>query len=184
MTDFKELAAATEANPVGADFAALRDAYLNYEHRAVKHITRQKLMQITNHVTDFSEVETICRNILDTNPLDLEARMMLAVAQERADKKADAEKNHLFVEQMIDTILATGNGKSFETAWKLVSENEAWTIMRVFGMRTKSHTRHQREDGIFDVYEGIIGDREATMYFDVTNPVRFVDHNVIGDSSE
>lgn len=184
MSNFTELAAAAEANPAEADFAALRQAYMTYEKRSVKHISQQKLMQITNHVTDFAEVARTCQSILEGNPMDLEARMMLAVAQEKAGNSTLAEKNHLFAERLIDAILATRDGKSFETAWKLVSDMEAWTIMRVFGMKAKHHTRHQREDGIFDVYEGVIGDRNVTLYFDVTNPARFIEENVIGELSE
>lgn len=183
MVDFKELADTAEADPTRVDFSVLRAAYQTYEHRTIKHITRQKLMQMTNHVTEFKEVAAVCRSILDTNPMDLEARMMIASAYEHMGEKDTAEKHHQFAERMIDAILATGTGKSFEGAWKLVSENEAWTIMRIFGMRPQKHHRHVRDTLIFDVYDGVIGDREATMYFDVTEPVHFVDEHIMGDSS-
>ncbi len=184
MTDFQTLATAAETNPATADFAALREAYLTYAKRSVKHISQQKLMQITNHVAGFEEVAQTCQKILDENPMDLEARLFMALAQEKIGNRTEAEKQHLFAERMIDAILATGDGKSFEGAWKLIADMEAWAVMRVFGMRAKSHTRHKQADAIFDVYEGIIGDREVTMYFDVTNPVQFVENSIIGDMSE
>lgn len=183
MVDFKELVTDAETDPSCVDFSTLRTVYQGYENRTIKHITRQKLIEMTNHVTEFKEVATVCQSILDTNPMDLEARMMIASAYEHMGEKDTAEKHHQFAERMIDAILATGTGKSFEGAWKLVSENEAWTIMRIFGMRAQKHHRHVQDNLIFDVYDGVIGDREATMYFDVTEPVHFVDEHVIGDSS-
>jgi hypothetical protein len=176
---FMELAQQVAANPADANFTDLRTAYQTSDvYRPFKHISQQKLMNITNHVNNFTEVAATCQNILDANPMDLEARMMLAVAQENTGKPDAAEKNHLFAQRMIDAILNTGTGKSFDGAWQLVSDQEAWTVMRIFGMKAKSYERVFREDKIYDVYQGKIDDRDATMYFDVTHPVQFVEDTI------
>jgi hypothetical protein len=179
MSEFDDLAAQAEANPTGADFAKLRAAYVVGDaYRPLKHITRQKLMQITDSVTDFDEVVRTCQDILKSNPLDLEARMMLAHAQEKSGDGAAAEKSHTFAERMLDAILATGDGKSFETAFHLVAENEAWTVMRTFGIKARSRERHRRDDRVFDVFEGKIGRDDVTVHFDVTDPVRVLDETL------
>jgi hypothetical protein len=176
MSDFYALSHAAEQDPSHADFTALRQAYVESKQwRSIKHITQQKLMQITNAAKGFEEVRDTCLNILKANPVDLEARMMLAVALEKLGDAEAAEKAHLFAEKMLDAILATGSGKSFESAIVLVSEMEAWTVMRSFGIKAKSHERHQHDGKIFDVYQGSMGDREVTIYFDVTDFVRFLD---------
>ena len=176
MSDFYELAHTAEDDPDSADFAALRAAYVKSDaYRPYKHIPQQKLLHITNTAADFTEVVDTCTNILHSNPADLEARMTLAIALEKTGNPDQARKAHMFAERMLDAILTTGDGKSFESAFRLVSDTEAWTVMRSFGIKAKSHTRHRREDGVFDVYEGIINDRAVTVYFDVTDPVRIVD---------
>ena len=185
MSDFYELAHAAEADPAGANFAALRQAYVQSDaYRPYKHISQQKLMQITNSVADFQEVVNTCLNILQGNALDLEARMTLAIAYEKIGKSDEARKTHLFAEHMLDAILATGDGKSFESAFRLVADTEAWTVMRSFGIKARSHTRHRRDDGVFDVFEGKIDDRAVTVYFDVTDHVRVVDAMMIDDEPE
>lgn len=177
--DFWELARAAEADPASADFAALRKAYVASDaYRPLKHITKTKLMQITNSAADFEDVAATCQAILAANPLDLEARILLGTAQEKLGKVADAEKTHTFAERMLDAILATGDGKSFGTAFKLVSETEAWIVMRSFGIKAKSQERHRRAEGIFDVFEGKLGDRQVQVYFDVADPVRVLDETL------
>jgi len=179
MSAFDDLAAQAEDNPAEADFATLRAAYVAGDaYRPLKHITRQKLMAITDSVTDFGEVVRTCQDILKSNPLDLEARMMLAHAQEKSGDAASAEKTHTFAERMLDAILATGDGKSFGTAFHLVAEFEAWTVMRTFGIKASSQERLRREDRVFDVFEGKIGKDDVTIYFDVTDPVRVLDETL------
>ena len=179
MSDFYELAEQAADNPASADFASLRAAYVAGDaYRPLKHITRQKLMQITDGVTDFAEVVRTCQDILKSNPLDLEARMMLAHAQEKSGAGPAAEKSHAFAERMLDAILATGDGKSFETAFPLVAENEAWTVMRVFGIKARSQERHRWEGRVYDVFEGKLRGDDVTIYFDVTDPVRVLDETL------
>ena len=179
MSNFHDLAQQAEDNPAAADFASLRAAYVAGDaYRPLKHITRQKLMQITDSVTDFDEVVRTCRDILKSNPLDLEARMMLAHAQEKSGDGRAAEKTHAFAERMLDAILMTGDGKSFETAFQLVAENEAWTVMRVFGIKARSKERHRREDRVYEVFEGKLGGDDVKAYFDVTDPVRVLDETL------
>ena len=176
MSDFSELAKQAESDPDQMDFAALREAYVQSDiYRPAKHILQSKLMQITNAVKGFEEVAQTCRNILDANPMDLEARMLLGLALEKLGDQVAAEKHHTFANRMIDAILATGDGKALDTAWKVIAEAEPWTVMKVFGMKTTSHSRHVHGDLLIDVFEGRIEEREVKMHFDVTIFVKAIE---------
>lgn len=177
--DFDALAEAAELDPANADFAALRQVYVQSDaYRPLKHILQSKLMQITDNVSDFNEVAATCQNILAANPLDLEARMLLAFTLDRLGDGRAAERNHAFAERLLDSILETGDGKSFESAFVLVAEAEAWTVLRTFGIQANEQTRHRRDDGVFDVFEGILDEEAVTVYFDVTTPVAVLDETL------
>lgn len=181
MTDFYDLAHAAEQEPTAADFVALREAYRTSEaYRPIKHIPQSKLLQITNSADSYVDVISTCENILKANPMDLEARMMLAHAQEHLGESA--EKTHQFAEGLLDAILASGDGKSLETAWVLLSNHEAWTVMRVFGMKATDQQRVYHDDGrIYDVYQGKIDGQSVQMYFDVTAPTEFIEEAIGGE---
>jgi|GEM_PF-4841668 len=185
MSDFYDLAQVAEANPQTADFAALRQAYVQSDaYRPFKHIPQSKLMQITNSVDGFGEVVDTCKNILLSNPLDLEARMLLAIAYEKAGDTQESEKHHQFAEKMIDAIIATGDGKSFEQAFVIIAENEAWTLMRSFGIKAKTQERHQKDGKIYDVFLGKRGEDEVKVYFDVTLLIQNFDETLISSDSD
>lgn len=184
MTDVYELARQAEQNPAQVDFLAMRQAYVQSDaYQPIKHISQSKLMQITDSVQDFGEVVTTCKNILLTNPLDLEARMALAMAYEKVGDAINAERQHAFAEAMLDAILSTGDGKSFEKAFKLVAANEAWTVMRSFGIRVTSQEQHQKDGRVYDVFTGKLGDNVVSVYFDVTDHARFLD-NTLEDQAD
>lgn len=180
---FQQLAQAAEQAPASVDFRELRAAYVQSSSYPTKHITQPKLMQISNHAAGFEEVASICTTILQGNPMDLEARMMLGVAQERLGQPEAAARTRAFVDAMIDAILSTGDGKGFETAFQVVAEAEEWTLMKVFGLRAKSQAQHQRPEGIFRVYSGKIAEREVEMVFDTSLYTSAIDR-MIGDSDE
>jgi len=168
MSDFYDLVRQAELDPTNTDFAALRLAYVQSDtYRPLKHISQTRLMQITNNAANFTEVATICQNILQANPLDLEARMMLATAQEQLGDPA-AERTHAFAESLLDAILASGDGKSLESPFKLVSALEAWTVLRVFGIKASTQTREQLGDRVYDVFMGKLDETNVTVYFDIT----------------
>lgn len=181
MTDFTTLAHAAESDPDSADFAALRQAYVESAvYRPFKHIPQSKLMQITNTAANFAEVANSCQAFLEANPMDLEARLMLGTAQANAGETVQAEKNKRFAEKMIDAILATGDGKSFERAFQVVAEAEVWTVLRSFEIRAKGQTRHQTGNKTYDVFDGVIGERAVQVYFDVTALMNAFDQDIIG----
>ncbi len=176
MSDFKTLTEVAALDPANADFVALRAAYIDSPvYKPFKHIPQEKLMRITDGASGFEEVAQTCQTILDGNPLDLEARMLLALAQEKLNMASKAEKTHQYAEGLLDAILASGDGKSPETAIVVVAEAEAWTVMRVFGIQAKSQTRTESEARVIDAFKGVLDGAPVTIYFDVTAPARAFD---------
>jgi hypothetical protein len=176
---FYGLARGAQQDPASADFALLRRAYVESDaYRPLKHISHTQLMQITDSASGFEEVIETCRNIVEAVPLDLEAWRVLALAYEKAGDKSSADKANLFTERLLDSILATGDGKSFETAFQLVAQNEAWVVMRVFGIRARSQEEVRQNGRVYEVFDGKIDEREVKIYFDVTDPVRVLDETL------
>jgi hypothetical protein len=181
MSDFYSLAHAAQEDPESADFAALRLAYVQSSvYRPFKHIPQSKLLQITNNAADFAEVSRTCQTLLEANPMDLEARLLLGIAQEKAGQTAQAEKTKRFAEKMLDSILATGNGKTPASALQVIAEAEVWTVIRSFGIRTNSHTRQQTDSHTYDIFTGSIGERQVTIYFDVSALMSAFDQEIVG----
>lgn len=183
MSDIYEMAQRGLKDPSTINFAELRQDYVASEaYRPLKHILQTKLKQITDAATSFEEVAETCRNILLTNPLDLEARMLIGSALEKCGEAQASEEHNRFAEHLLDAILATGDGKSFQSAFHLVAEAEAWTVMRTFGIRATSQERIRQDGRVYDVFDGKLDERDVKIYFDVTDTVQILDAT-LGDEA-
>lgn len=177
--NFRALAAKAEKDPRTADFAALRDAYVESEdYKPVKHFSYNKLIGQTNTATDFEDVVRFCERILEGNPMDLEVRMMLEFAYERLEWFEFAGKQHDFIEGMLKALFATGDGRSLDTAWQVVAVAEEYTALSVMGLKMLNQELVQLDDQFFDVLtvRARADDNEEPyqLFFEITTPFMFL----------
>ena len=112
----------------------------------------------------------IARTILDGNYLNIEAHFAGTVACS-ALKDAACASQHQFVAQgMLNSIAASGDGRSPESAFAVVNTPEEYAIARVMGTRVLGQAATRTPDGhAYDVLT--IEDRrtgeERRIYFNV-----------------
>lgn len=176
---FLNLARAAETSPETADFLALRRAYMASDiYRPTSHYSSGKLMGNTNGLGSFEEVAAFCTNVLEHNPMDLEARMLLDYALQKTDKADEALRQKAFIRGMLAAIFQNGDGKSFESAWQVVAVAEEYTVLSVLGLKSSSQQLTEHGDQWFDVLQvsqrGKTGEDVHEVYFDITTPFLFL----------
>lgn len=183
-SDFLAMARQAEVAPHEADFVALRQAYIaSKAYAPTSHYSRQKLIGNTNSLDNLDEVVAFCEDILQHNPMDLEARILLDFAYSQQGRTADADRQQAFIKGMLQALANSGDGQSPATAWHVVAVAEEYTFISVLGL--KSHGQQLIEDNgerWFDVLvcsprgQQNADDPEADsedaveLYFDITAP--------------
>lgn len=185
---FRELATEAEKAPQNADFAQLRTAYVySDEYQPVKHFSYHKLIGSTNTVSDFEEVANFCQKMLQGNPMDLEVRMMLEYAYEQLEWFEFAGRQHDFVEGMLSALFNTGDGKSLDTAWKVIAVAEEYTALSVMGLKMINQQLLMVDDRYIDVMtvkpRADDDGEELQLYFDITAPYEYL-QNIMGTDED
>ena len=72
--------------------------------------------------------------------------------------------------QLLNVILASGNGKSTDTAFKVVNVDDEYVIINlVFAAQSiKSQSLLHEHDNSYDKMEVVFADQTVSMYFEVT----------------
>jgi hypothetical protein len=65
-------------------------------------------------------------------PVDMEAHALLATALQRAGRPEEAEAHDMWSRGLFEAVLATGDGKSPETAYRVLAEFEEYALLRMF----------------------------------------------------
>ncbi|MBI5929007.1 MAG: DUF4919 domain-containing protein [Chloroflexi bacterium] len=181
MTDvnFAELLAAAERDPHGTDFVQLRHAYVaDSTYQPASHLSQAKLQGMTNNVQDVDELALRCQKLLESNPMDLEIRLMLDFAYSELEQHDLAARQHTFVSKMLDAIWNHGDGKSFETAWHVVSVAEEYTLLSIMGYQMQRQDLMEQAGRWYDVLTCTsrknANTGPVTFYFDITDPFSYL----------
>ena len=179
MSDYLELARKAQENPSDADFVALREAYVDSEHyRPTSHYSSGKLIGTTNGLDSFESVVEFCTHVLDQNPMDLEVRLLLEYTYEQLNDAENVQRQHDFVMGMIGAIYASGDGKSFESALKVVAVAEEYTLLSLSRLQVKFQQLIEHNGRRFDVLTCVRRNDEDNsdirLYFDITDPFSYL----------
>jgi hypothetical protein len=119
-----------------ADFTALRLAYADNPPKDSGGIDADanKEMHSALRSKQYSKAIEYAEKIVKGKFVDINAHLVLAIAYKEKNDK-DKEKFHSYVaEGLIKSILKSGDGKSQETAFVVISTDEEYVILRVFGL--------------------------------------------------
>jgi hypothetical protein len=152
------------ADATSIDFARVRAEYGDREDfRELCENGRplKEFIELTN-AGRFAEVLAISQPWVSKCPVDIDAHFVTAIALTELGKPHEAEKHIQWYRGLIDSVLASGDGKSAETAFTVISVEEEYAILRAVKLHRKSQALSQDKIDILTV-EGESG--ESTIFF-------------------
>jgi hypothetical protein len=101
----------------------------------------------------------------------IQAHIILMNLDQDAGHKADAELHDAFVAGMFQSILASGDGRGFGTAFVVYFIREEYDLVRALGGEVQGQSLHHQGPRSFDILHvktkrGAVRD----AYFDITEP--------------
>jgi hypothetical protein len=99
---------------------------------------------------------------LDRCPVDIDARLIASMALSKLGRAAEFEEHRLWYKGLVDSVLASGDGRTPETAFVVISVPEEYAVLRALGLRS---TQQRLLDGRIDAFsvEGPRG--SSTVHF-------------------
>lgn len=129
---------------------------------------KRKAIETAYHDGDIEKTIKLGRAWLEMVPVDSEVYLMLAMCmKEKGDLKSYCQYLSPFY-GLLQSITATGDGKTADTAFKVISVAEEYALLREIGAKVKE----QSLVGPCDKMEVERNGGKYTFYFDVRIPLR------------
>lgn len=96
-------------------------------------------------------------------PVDIDFQTLRAVALDELGRSEESQQQLRWRDGLVDSVMRSGDGRTPETAWKVISVGEEYAILRVFGMK---HVGQALTDDWRDRMEVELDGKPLTLYFD------------------
>jgi Domain of unknown function (DUF4919) len=168
-SDYNSLVAKA-ASGQNVDFAALREAYArspNYQpYGGAKLLPLTREMVQAGDGGDCQKAIMLALTILEMNFTYFDAHMMLAYCSKKAGDAAAEEKEAKIAIGLVKSILASGDGKTPQTAFRVITVSEGYSVLKILRLRMSAQRLISHEGHAYDVLDAKgSGDRTVSLYF-------------------
>jgi Domain of unknown function (DUF4919) len=159
------------ANPFSVDFDRLRAEFGARSDFAEICERDRPLHQLAELVIqkDWNTIIVTSEPWLQRCPIDIDAHLIRAVALKELKRLPEAEHHLNWFRGLVDSVLTSGDGKTPQTAFVVISVAEEYSILRVLRVRPRRHvTLSSGIDELVVEIDGVAG----TLYFNPTTHAR------------
>jgi hypothetical protein len=150
-----------------ADFAALRKEIgwsEDYNKRCFAGRPLAGMVEAMNK-EQWADAAVIGERWLQQCPIDIRAHYYMGICRERQQEAAVSNAHFRWVNGLMDDLVSSGDGKTAETAYEVVSVAEEYDAVYVFGLTVKSQALVS-SDSPRDLITAIDEDgKEVSIYF-------------------
>ncbi|MCD4684958.1 MAG: DUF4919 domain-containing protein [Anaerolineae bacterium] len=185
--DYDTLLAAAKADPVMADFHALRMAYVRSDQYAPYDMLGDAVVVLRDALTggDLDAALTAINELLAFNYLDIETHMAADYVHMQRENHEASAYHRAFARGLIQALLATGTGRDFASAWIVINTAEEYTVLRVLGFTPGGQRLMKHEGHSFDVLiaKPRNGGDPAELFFNIDLPFNQLSHQLRDDDT-
>jgi hypothetical protein len=156
------------------DFTALRLAYADNppQNSEGTDPDTSKAMFSAFREKEYGKAIEYAEKILKGNYVDINAHMVASIAYKEKGE-AEKEKFHRNIaDGLIKSILSSGDGKGMETALTVISTEEEYVILRVYGLMPSSQSLLGDKGHHYDRLDATNPktNEKVTLYFNIDRP--------------
>lgn len=125
---------------------------------------------------DYASAIAEARKGLALARYDIDLLIILASAYRDAGDIPNADKTRVRWMSLVDSILRSGDGRDFATAFQVINVAEEYAVLRIIGLQTTSQTLVEHEGSSFDAMhvKDPKSGNELTLYFNVDLPMKWL----------
>jgi len=169
-SDYDSLVAKA-ASGQDADFGVLREAYArspNYEPYGSKILPIAHKMNQAANGGDCQKAAGLAQTILEMNFTFSDAHFMLAYCSKIAGDTAAEEKESNIAVGLLKSIVASGDGKTPKTAFRVVTISEEYSVLKILRLRKSAQQLVSHEGHAYDLLDAKgSGNQTVSLYFSI-----------------
>jgi len=129
---------------------------------------------------DYDKAHDLARRLLEADYLDIDGHMVKALIEERLGNTELARFHQFMAVNLVRSILASGDGKSPETAYVVIATAEEYAILNLRGLRPAGQALIHANGHSFDRLRTVGGDggEPVTLYFNVDLPLAWLERSL------
>ena len=154
------------------DFGELRMAYAaspKYDFDTDAEARKSMFAALQNR--DYKRAIGIAEKALDQDYVDMDAHFVLEQANKAGGDDKQAAFHHTVVKGLIESILKSGDGAGYDTAYKVIAIREEYIVLQVKGLQLIQQSLDRQGKHQFDVIEGADEQKQRhRIYFNIDLP--------------
>lgn len=150
---YDQLLAKLKSGDTNIDYGALRMTYTETKSYSATGSDPAARSQMSKAVSgrEFTEAIKVAKSILDKNYVDINAHVAMAVANRELGDTKLFEFHKAVYRGLIDSIVASGDGKTAKTAYVVISVPEEYALLQALDLRRGSQSLLNENGHTYDV---------------------------------
>jgi len=169
-------------NPEGADFRTLRYEFARNRQMSTDFGMYSLWNEAREHMrlNRLAEAKRSLLALLDRDYTDIDAHRLMAVVCKLTGEENDARFHSLFSSGLLDSVIQSGTGHDYNSAFRVIKVREEYLVLEAFGFNRKSQALVQHGDSMFDILTCALGDDapEIEIYFNIDLVYSCASHHV------
>ncbi len=118
--------------------------------------------------------------ILKDNYVDIDAHMMVGVLYDLLGEKAKSDYHSIIGKGLVQSVIASEDGKSLKTAIKVISVDEEYILLRMLGLKSISQSTLHIDDHSYDKLTVLDTEtnRQLDLYFSIDIPYKWLEKSL------
>jgi uncharacterized protein DUF4919 len=176
LSEYAALLARVKSGDLSIDFKQLRVSYMDSpeRHQAKDTDKQEKEMLAALKTKDYTKAIANADIILENEFINLDAQRVELIAHQELGEKEKTDFHKGIVQGLIHSILDSGDGKTPETAYTVVTVHEEYVVLQVLGFRPAGQSVISKNGHSYDVLDVKKQDSKdsAKLYFNVDIPFK------------
>jgi len=165
-----------KAGELDVDFEALRMAYTRSDYYTATDDAELAALRGTMFQAlsagDLATAGERAQRILDLVYVDIDAHFVAGVVYRRTNDDAKAEFHRTVAMGLLESIRDSGDGRSMESAFVVISSDEEFALLRSQGLQPKARSMIRGDGRAFDVIDAADeAGHKGRLYFNVSIPL-------------
>lgn len=182
---YDELLAQARGGDAAADFTALRYAYADSQYYNPYNPHESELRTLMSKAygeKDYPEAIKQAQAILDNDFVNIDAHIISDLSLRRLDRPQEAKFHEQIVHGLIQSIAASGDGKTPETAFVVIAISEEYSLLMMRGLKRTKQTLRRTGEHRYDQMS--VEDKSGgveDIFFNIDRPAAwFLTHEKAG----
>lgn len=176
LSEYATLLASLKAGNTRIDYTRLRLSFVDSpeQKHAKDPSDAEKAMFAALNAKDFNKALQQAEIVLDGEYVNIDAHFVAFAANREAGASDKAAFHKAIFVGLVNSIRESGDGKSPETAWVIISVNEEYVLLRALGFKPSGQSLMMKNGHAYDVMKvnDVKDGSEETLYFNTDIPMK------------